>query len=65
MELLSPAGNWDSFMAAIKNGADAVYLGGQQFSARHSALNFDENQIQEAVTIAHLRDKKFILQLIL
>ncbi len=58
MELLAPAGNWDSFIAAMKNGADAVYLGGQQYSARQSAQNFDDKQVQEAVVYAHLRDKK-------
>ncbi|MDD3365026.1 MAG: U32 family peptidase [Syntrophomonas sp.] len=58
MELLAPAGNWDSFMAAMKNGADAVYLGGQQYSARQSAQNFEDKQVQEAVVYAHLRDKK-------
>lgn len=58
MELLAPAGNWDSFIAAMKNGADAVYLGGQQYSARQSAQNFDDEQVQEAVVYSHLRDKK-------
>jgi putative protease len=58
MELLAPAGNWDSFIAAMKNGADAVYLGGQQYSARQSAQNFEDKQVQEAVVYAHLRDKK-------
>lgn len=58
MELLAPAGNWDAFLAALKNGADAVYLGGQQYSARQSAANFDLAQLREAVVYAHLRDKK-------
>ncbi|PKM76067.1 MAG: peptidase U32 [Firmicutes bacterium HGW-Firmicutes-15] len=58
MELLAPAGNWDSFIAAMKNGADAVYLGGQQYSARQSAQNFEDKQVREAVTYSHLRDKK-------
>ena len=58
MELLAPAGNWDSFIAAINNGADAVYLGGQQYSARQSAANFDDKQIREAVEYAHLRDRR-------
>ncbi len=58
MELLAPAGNWDSFKAAMKNGADAVYMGGQQYNARQSAQNFDDKQLQAAVVYAHLRDKK-------
>jgi len=39
-ELLSPAGNMESFIAAVENGADAVYLGLKDFSARASAQNF-------------------------
>lgn len=58
MELLAPAGNWDSFLAAMKNGADAVYLGGKSYSARQSADNFDLEQIEAAVEYAHLRNKK-------
>lgn len=58
MELLAPAGNWDAFLAAMKNGADAVYLGGKNYNARQSAENFDLEQINRAVEYAHLRDKK-------
>ncbi len=58
MELLAPAGNWEAFLAAMKNGADAVYLGGKSYSARQSAENFDLDQIAAAVNYAHLRDKK-------
>src|SRR5665647_3057756 len=61
MELLAPAGNWDAFLAAMKNGADAVYLGGKSYSARQSAENFDHEQIARAVEYAHLRDKKVYL----
>ena len=61
MELLAPAGNWDAFLAAMKNGADAVYLGGKSYSARQSAENFDQEQIARAVEYAHLRDKKVYL----
>lgn len=31
IELLAPAGDWDAFRAAVENGADAVYLGGEAF----------------------------------
>ncbi|CFX55170.1 Peptidase U32 [Syntrophomonas zehnderi OL-4] len=58
MELLAPAGNWDAFMAALKNGADAVYIGGKSYSARQSAENFDLPQIESAVDYAHLHNKK-------
>lgn len=58
MELLAPAGNWEAFLAAMNNGADAVYLGGKSYSARQSADNFDLQQLEEAVQHAHLRDKK-------
>lgn len=58
MELLAPAGNWEAFLAAMGNGADAVYLGGQSFSARHYAENFNKERIDDALSYAHLRKKK-------
>lgn len=58
MELLAPAGNWESFIAAIENGADAVYLGGREFSARQYAANFEIEDIRKAVEYAHVRGKK-------
>jgi len=58
MELLAPAGTMDAFKAAIENGADAVYLGGKNFSARQSAGNFSEAEIAQAVEYARLRDRK-------
>lgn len=61
MELLAPAGNWESFMAAVKNGADAVYMGGEHYSARQSAQNFTIDEIHKAVDYAHIRDKKVYL----
>ena len=45
-ELLLPAGNIESFHAALKGGADAVYLGLQKFNARGRALNFSFPQFQ-------------------
>ncbi|HWP97057.1 MAG TPA: DUF3656 domain-containing protein [Syntrophomonadaceae bacterium] len=61
MELLAPAGNPQALRAAIANGADAVYLGGQQFSARHSAENFTREEIKEAILYAHLHGRKIYL----
>ena len=54
-ELLAPAGDWESLVAAVQNGADAVYLGGRLFNARHGAANFDDRQLQRAVEYAHIR----------
>ncbi|MDD3024305.1 MAG: U32 family peptidase, partial [Syntrophomonadaceae bacterium] len=58
MELLAPAGSWEAFLAAMGNGADAVYLGGKSYSARQSAENFTDQQIEDALIYAHLRDKR-------
>ena len=58
IELLSPAGNFECLKAAINNGADAVYLGGSNFSARAFADNFDNEKIVEAIKYAHLRNVK-------
>ncbi|MEI6292202.1 MAG: U32 family peptidase [Methanomicrobiales archaeon] len=55
-ELLAPAGSTESLIAAINAGADAVYLGGNRFSARNYAENFDTASIADAVQYAHLRD---------
>ena len=41
-ELLSPAGGWDSLVAAVQSGADAVYMGFGAYNARRSAKNFTE-----------------------
>lgn len=58
MELLAPAGNWESFIAAMENGADAVYMGGREFSARQYAANFEIEEIKKAVEYAHVRGRK-------
>lgn len=49
MELLSPAGNEEALIAAVQNGADAVYLGGKAFGARAAAANFDGPALEKAV----------------
>jgi putative protease len=54
-ELLAPAGSWDSLVAAVENGADAVYLGGKRLNARQSAGNFDDYEIARAIEYAHVR----------
>ncbi|MCL2564717.1 MAG: DUF3656 domain-containing protein [Defluviitaleaceae bacterium] len=58
MELLCPAGSFDSFKAAVNNGADAVYFGGRDFNARAGALNFTNDELIEAIDYAHLRGVK-------
>ncbi|MBO7368750.1 MAG: U32 family peptidase, partial [Clostridia bacterium] len=52
-ELLSPAGNKESFFAAINNGANAVYLGLDDFSARKSAENFSRENLSYYIDYAH------------
>ncbi|MGC8482932.1 MAG: DUF3656 domain-containing U32 family peptidase [Thermodesulfobium sp.] len=57
-ELLSPAGDFDTLKAAIFAGADAVYFGARNFSARNSAKNFDREEIKSAIQFAHERNAK-------
>ncbi|MDP3058667.1 MAG: DUF3656 domain-containing protein [bacterium] len=52
-ELLAPAGGPEALKAAVWAGADAVYLGGQQFSARATAVNFSLSELESAITFAH------------
>ncbi len=54
-ELLAPAGNVESFFAAVENGADAVYLGLKKFSARATASNFTPGELQTILPFAHKR----------
>ncbi|MCX7694973.1 MAG: DUF3656 domain-containing protein [Caloramator sp.] len=58
LELLAPAGDMESLKAAVLNGADAVYLGGKEFSARQSAANFDREELVEAVRFCHAYNVK-------
>ena len=58
LELLAPVGKMESLYAAVQNGANAVYLGGKLFNARHYASNFSDEEMLEAVNYAHLRDVK-------
>ena len=57
-ELLSPAGNIDAFYSAISNGANAIYLGLDKFSARAYTENFNLDNLSEHVNYAHLRNVK-------
>ncbi len=63
VELLAPAGNYESFLGAVHAGADAVYLGGEKFGARAYADNFTTEQLCDAIHYAHLYGKKVYLTL--
>ncbi len=58
MEILSPAGSFESVQAAVLNGANAVYLGQQAFNARQHAENFDYDMLQQAIAFCHLHHVK-------
>ncbi len=58
MELLAPAGSFETLKAAVQSGADAVYIGGSEFSARRSAVNFTPAEIEEAAKYCRLRNVK-------
>lgn len=55
VELLMPAGSPEAAIAAVENGADAVYLGGRAYGARAHAVNFGLPEIRSAVRYAHQR----------
>jgi putative protease len=57
-ELLAPAGTFEKLVTAIHYGADAVYLGGRDFSLRAKAGNFSQEAMAEAVSYAHERAVK-------
>ena len=63
IEILSPAGGFDSAVAAVRSGADAVYIGAKAFSARASAHNFDDEEIKECTRYCHQRGVKVYLAL--
>lgn len=63
IELLAPAGGYEQFIAAVENGADAVYLGGSLFNARASANNFSDEELEKAILYAHLRNVKVYVTL--
>ena len=63
LELLSPAGSMDALVAAVQNGADAVYMGYGDFNARRNAKNFTEADFASAVSYCHLRGVKVYLTL--
>ena len=64
-ELLAPAGNYEKLKTALYFGADAVYLGGKQFSLRSFAGNFTAEEMKEAVSYAHARGKKVYVAMLI
>ncbi len=57
-ELLAPAGDLERLKIACLYGADAIYIGGKNYSLRANALNFSNEEIKEAITFAHSINKK-------
>lgn len=57
-EILAPAGSMEALAAAVRCGADAVYLGGEAFSARQNAANFSGEELIKAVEYCHLHGVK-------
>ena len=62
-EILAPAGSADALKAAVRCGANAVYLGGKLLNARRNASNFSETELADAVEYCHARDVKVYLTL--
>lgn len=62
-ELLAPAGSMEALEAAVRCGADAVYLGASRFNARQHAANFSEEELCRAVAFCHGRGVKVYLTL--
>ena len=60
-ELLAPAGDLEKLKMAIIYGADAVYLGGEQFGLRKASKNFTIDEIKEGIEFAHSRRKKIYI----
>ena len=61
IEILAPAGSFETLKAAVLNGADAVYAGGNRFGARAYAVNFTEEELLEAIDYIHLHGRKIYL----
>ena len=61
LEVLSPAGSFESLRSAVDYGADAVYLGGQSFGMRAGSENFTYDSLKAAIVLAHLKGVKVYL----
>ena len=63
IELLSPAGDLECLKVAVQNGANAVYFGAENFNARMNSVNFNKEELVEAINYAKLRKVKTHLTL--
>ena len=63
LELLSPAGSPEGVIAAVQNGADAVYLGFGDYNARRGAKNFTQEEFEKAVRYCRVRSCKVYVTL--
>lgn len=61
IEILAPAGSYDSLVAAINASCDAVYIGGSRFGARAYANNLTDEEMIKAIDYAHLHNKSIYL----
>ncbi len=61
IEVLAPAGSWESMEAAVRAGADAVYMGGPRFGARAYAENPDGDGLRKAIDFVHLHGRRLYL----
>ncbi|MBR3952891.1 MAG: U32 family peptidase [Oscillospiraceae bacterium] len=57
-EILAPVGGKEQLIAAVRSGADAVYLGAKNFNARRNASNFEDFELSETVSYCHARNVK-------
>ena len=63
VELLAPVGDWEALVAAVQNGANAVYFGANEFNARMNSKNFNREELKRAIEYAKLRNVKTNLTL--
>lgn len=62
-EILAPAGTWEALTAAVRSGANAIYLGIGDFNARRNAANFQLSELKDIITYCHIRGVKVHLAL--
>ncbi len=62
-EILAPVGNQEMLFAAVRAGANAVYLGAKDFNARRNADNFGNEELKNAIDYCHIRGVKVYLTL--
>ena len=62
-EILAPVGAQEQLKAAVRSGANAVYLGVDNFNARRNADNFTTENLKDAVKYCRLRDVKVFVTL--